>query len=117
MYISKAQYSENSYWVLFVNHWQRGQLALFQSLELADTTQTVNVMNLDHVEWDYHFYQEWEDNLYQEWEEEEWEEKEWSPKSAEEWKEAPEWKWIPKWNNRLILDNCMDKLWKNLEWT
>ena len=25
-----------------------------------------DVMNLDHVEWNYHFYQEWKDNLYQE---------------------------------------------------
>ena len=29
-------------------------------------------MNLDHVEWDYYFYQEQEDNLYQKWEEKEW---------------------------------------------
>jgi len=23
----------------------------------------------------------------------------------------------PKWNDGLILDNCMDKYWRNLEWT
>jgi len=63
----------------------------------------VIVMNMNNIEWDYSFYQEWEDNSYQEWEEEEW-----SPKSAEEWKEALEW------NNRLILDDCMDRLWRIL---
>jgi len=31
------------------------------------------------MEWDYGSYQEWE-------------KEEWSPKSVEEWKEAPEWK-------------------------
>ena len=56
-------------------------------LGLLLSLQTISVMNMDNIEWDYDPYQEWEDNSYQEWEEEEW-----SPKSTEEWKKAPEWK-------------------------
>ena len=42
--------------------------------EFTYNNKVHTVMNLDHAEWDYHFYQEWEDNSYQEWEEKEWEE-------------------------------------------
>jgi len=52
---------------------------LQQQLVVQNTPKlevALSVMNLDHAEWDYHFYQEWEDNLYQEWEKEEWKEEE-----------------------------------------